>query len=176
MISAASADAVRPGQGATVTNYSLIFSDGVIGAKNDGIDWQAHSGTVLNMAGGNISGLRHGITSDTDVNVSNAAGGVIIGRNSSGVGSDGTGTVVNYGRITGAYNGSGTGDGHGVDIDFAAAIVNYGIIEGTGAGGYDSGNSANTGDGISIGGGTVDNRGTISGASYGIIVNNDSVV
>jgi outer membrane autotransporter protein len=174
VISAAAADAVRPGQGATVTNYGLIFSDGPVGASNDGIDWQGHTGTVLNMAGGTISGFRHGITSDTGVNVTNAAGGVILGRNGSGVGSDGTGTVVNYGRITGAYNGSGTGDGDGVDIDFAATITNYGTIEGTGAGGFDSGNRANNSEGISIGGGTVSNFGTISGASYGIVVNDDS--
>jgi uncharacterized protein YhjY with autotransporter beta-barrel domain len=176
MISAASADAIRPGQGATVTNYGLIFSDGAVGASNDGIDWQARTGTVLNMAGGTISGFRHGITSDTGVNVSNEAGGVILGRNGSGIGSDGTGTVVNYGRITGAYNGSGTGDGDGVDIDFAATITNYGTIEGTGAGGFDSGNRANNSEGISIGGGTVTNSGLISGASYGIVVNNDSNV
>ncbi|CAN5515452.1 hypothetical protein BH11PSE4_BH11PSE4_30650 [soil metagenome] len=176
VISAASADAIRPGQGATVTNYGLIYSDGAVGASNDGIDWQAQTGTVLNMAGGTISGFRHGITADTDVNVTNQAGGVILGRNGSGVGSDGTGTVVNYGRITGAYNGSGTGDGDGVDIDFAATITNYGTIEGTGAGGYDSGGRLNNSEGLSIGGGTVANWGSISGASYGIVVNNDSNV
>lgn len=174
VISAAAADAVRPGQNATVTNYGLIFSNGAIGASNDGIDFQAHSGTVINMAGGTISGFRHGITTDADVNVTNAAGGVIIGRNGSGVGSDGTGTVVNYGRITGAYNGSGTGDGDGVDIDLAATVTNYGTIEGTGAGGFDSGNRANNSEGLSIGGGTVSNFGMISGASFGIVVNNDS--
>ncbi len=174
VISAASADAVRPGQGATVTNYGLIFSDGAVGASNDGIDWQAHTGVVINKSGGTISGFRHGITSDTGVNVTNGAGGVILGRNGSGVGSDGTGTVVNYGRITGAYNGSGTGDGDGVDIDFAATITNYGTIEGTGAGGFDSGNRSNNSEGISIGGGTIANFGLISGANYGIVVNDDS--
>jgi uncharacterized protein YhjY with autotransporter beta-barrel domain len=174
VISAASADAVRPGQGATVTNYGLIVSDGAVGASNDGIDWQSHTGTVINKTGGTISGFRHGITSDTGVNVTNEAGGVILGRNGSGIGSDGTGTVVNYGRITGAYDGSGKGDGDGVDIDFAASILNYGTIEGTGAGGFDSGNRANNSEGLSIGGGTITNFGTISGANYGIVVNNDS--
>lgn len=176
VIRSTNADAVRPGEGATVTNYGLIFSDGPTGSSNDGVDWQGHSGTVNNMAGGTISGFRHGITTDADVTVNNAAGGVILGRNGSGVGSDGTGTVTNYGRITGAYNGSGTGDGDGVDVDFAATIVNFGIIEGTGAGGFDSGNRANNSEGISIGGGSVTNSGTISGASYGIVVNNDSNV
>jgi len=174
VIRSTNADAVRPGQGATVTNYGLIYSDGPVGSSNDGIDWQSHSGTVVNKTGGTISGFRHGITTDADVNVTNEAGATIIGRNGSGVGSDGTGTVTNYGRITGAYNGSGTGDGDGVDVDFAATITNYGIIEGTGAGGFDSGNRANNSEGISIGGGSVTNSGTISGASYGIVVNNDS--
>jgi hypothetical protein len=100
-------DAIRPGQGATVTNYGLIFSDGAVGASNDGIDWQGHSGTVINKSGGAISGFRHGITTDVDVNVFNEAGGTIIGRNGSGVGSHGAGTVVNYGRITDAADGSG---------------------------------------------------------------------
>jgi hypothetical protein len=176
VITAVAADAVRPGEGATVTNYGLIFSDGAVGSSNDGIDWQAHSGTVINKSGGTISGFRHGITTDANVNVVNEAGGVILGRNGSGVGSDGTGTVTNYGRITGAYSGSGTGDGDGVDVDFAATVVNYGIIEGTGAGGFDSGNRANNSEGLSIGGGAVTNFGTVSGASYGIVVNDDSNV
>jgi uncharacterized protein with beta-barrel porin domain len=174
VIRSTNADAVRPGEGATVTNYGLIYSDGTVGSSNDGIDWQGHSGTVINKTGGTISGFRHGITTDANVIVTNEAGATIIGRNGSGVGSDGTGTVINYGRITGAYNGSGTGDGDGVDIDFAATITNYGIIEGTGAGGYDSGNRLNNSEGLSIGGGTVTNFGLISGASYGIVVNNDS--
>jgi len=174
VIRSTGADAMRPGEGATVTNYGLIYSDGAIGSSNDGIDWQSHSGTVINKTGGTISGFRHGITTGAFVSVTNEAGATIIGRNGSGVGSDGTGTVVNYGRITGAYNGSGTGDGDGVDVDFAATITNYGIIEGTGAGGYDSGGRLNNSEGLSIGGGTIVNYGTISGASYGIVVNNDS--
>lgn len=174
VIRSTAADAVRPGEGATVTNYGLIYADGVVGSSNDGIDWQSHSGTVINKSGGTISGFRHGITTDANVTVTNEAGATIIGRNGSGVGSDGTGTVINYGRITGAYNGSGTGDGDGVDVDFAATVTNYGIIEGTGAGGYDSGGRLNNSEGLSIGGGTVTNYGTISGASYGIVVNNDS--
>jgi len=170
-------DAVRPGQAGVVTNWGLIYSDNVIGsgAGTDGIDFQAHSGTVINKTGGTISGFRHGVTVGAgDVNVTNEVGGVILGRNGSGVGSDGTGTVVNYGRITGAYAGVGSGDGDGVDIDFAATITNYGIIEGTGAGGFDSGNRANNSEGISIGGGTVTNAGIVSGAAFGIVVNNDS--
>ena len=167
-------DAMRPGENATITNYGLIFSSSATaGAKFDGIDFQGHAGTVLNMTGGTISGFRHGITSDVNVQVTNQTGGVILGRNGSGVGSDGAGTVVNYGRITGAYDGSGTGDGDGVDIDLSGTITNYGIIEGTGAAGFKDG-LANASEGISIGGGTIINYGTISGASAGIVVNNDA--
>ncbi|WP_204351102.1 hypothetical protein, partial [Serratia marcescens] len=83
---------------------------------------------VNNRAGGTISGARHGITADTDITVVNEAGATIIGRNGSGVGSDGTATVTNYGTIIGAYAGPGNiftntgaasvnGDGDGVDID-----------------------------------------------------------
>lgn len=165
-------DAVRPGQGAMVTNYGLIFSEGAVGASNDGIDWQGHSGTVINKTGGTISGFRHGITTDVDVDVTNEAGATIIGRNGSGVGSDGAGTVLNYGRITGAADGSGTSDGDGVDVDNIATITNYGIIEGIGAAGFKDG-LANASEGLSIGGGTILNYGTISGADTGIVVNND---
>ena len=182
-------DAIRTGQTTVVENYGIIRSYGTNTSSGsaDGIDAGGHTGAVINnRSGGLISGARHGITADTNITVNNEAGGTILGRNGSGVGSDGTATVTNYGRITGAYAGVGNiftnagvasinGDGDGVDIDLAATIVNYGIIEGTGAGGYDSGNRANSSDGISIGGGTVDNYGTISGATYGIIVNLDSV-
>ena len=118
--------------------------------------------------------------------MNNAAGGTILGRNGSGVGSDGTGTVTNDGRITGTYAGVGNifnsdgvaqvnGDGDGVDVDNEATIKNYGIIEGNGAGGFDSGDRGNNSEGISIGGGTIDNFGTISGA-FGIVANKDTNV
>lgn len=181
LIQTTGADAVRPGMNGIVTNYGQIISLDTIGSGSgtDGIDFQDRSGTVINKSGGLISGFRHGITVGAGtINVTNEAGGVILGRNGSGVGSDNLGisaaTVVNYGRITGAYAGVGNGDGDGVDIDGGASITNYGIIEGTGAGGYDSGNRLNNSEGISIGGGTILNYGTISGASYGIVVNNDS--
>ncbi|MDP2409276.1 MAG: autotransporter outer membrane beta-barrel domain-containing protein [Pseudolabrys sp.] len=182
VIQSTAADAVRPGANATVTNYGLIFAGGVVGSGDgsDAVDLQAHSGTVINKAGGTISGFRHGITvgATGTLAVTNEAGGVILGRNGSGVGSDNLGmnaaTIVNYGRITGAYAGVGNGDGDGVDIDGSATITNYGIIEGTGAGGFDSRNRSNNSEGLSIGGGTIMNYGTISGATAAIVVNNDS--
>lgn len=168
-------DAVRPGQGAVVTNAGLIYSDGATGNSYDGIDWQANSGTVINS--GTISGLRHGITSDTAVNVTNS--GTIIGRNGSGVGSDGTGTVANLagGIITGQWDGvAANGDGDGVDIDYIATITNAGTIQGLSAASVDSGGSPNSAEGIAIGGGTVTNTttGVIYGAGSGILVDDGS--
>ncbi|WP_398483800.1 autotransporter domain-containing protein [Tardiphaga sp.] len=177
VIRTTTSDAVRPGAGGVVTNWGLIYSEGVIGsgAGTDGIDMQDRSGTVINKSGGTVSGFRHGISVGEfgGVTVTNEAGGTILGRNGSGIGSDNTGTVVNYGRITGAYDGNGTGDGDGVDVDNAATITNYGTIEGTGAGGYDGRGRLNNSEGLSLGGGTVTNYGLISGAGNGIVVNND---
>lgn len=176
------ADAMRTGMNGVVNNYGTINAG--FGA-GDGVDFQERTATVNNKSGGLITAAKHGINAGAAgvINANNEAGATIIGRNGSGIGSDNTNatnaaTVVNYGRITGAYNGSGTGDGDGVDIDGAATITNYasGIIEGTGAGGFDSGNRANNSEGISIGGGTILNYGMISGATYGIVVNNDSNV
>lgn len=192
VIQANGADAIRPGEGATVTNAGLIYSNGIIGDSNDGIDFQSHSGTVVNLAGGTISGQRHGITTDTDVIVYNAAGGTIIGRNGSGVGSDGNGKVVNYGTILGEYVGTGDGDGDGVDIDYRGEVDNYGTIEGTGAAGTKADGRPNSSEGVTITNGgyvynhaggyisgiatgittggamTITNEGTIVGGSYGI--------
>ena len=171
VISADDADGIRPGEGATITNYGLIYSGGVVGSgdKSDAIDLQGHSGTVYNMAGGNISGFHHGITTDVDVTVVNEAGGLITGRNGSGVGSDGNGTVTNYGIITGAYAGVGAGDGDGVDIDFYGKVYNYGTIQGTGADGIES-----RSEGIAMGGGIIENHAgaLISGAHNGILIDN----
>ena len=193
VIEALTDDAVRPGQNATISNFGIIRSFGAntsggANGTSDAIDAGARTGVVVtNQTGGLISGARHGITADTDITVINRAGATILGRNGSGVGSDGAGTVTNFGTITGAYAGVGNifnssgvasinGDGDGIDTDLAATITNYGTIQGTGAGGFDSGGRANNSEGIAIGGGTIDNFGTISGAGRGIIVNNDAVV
>ena len=168
-------DAIRPGQGAVVTNAGLIFSDGPANNSYDGIDWQARSGIVNNQATGTISGLRHGITSDIAVTVNNA--GMILGRNGSGVGSDGTGTVMNFGTITGRWDGVAVnGDGDGVDIDFIGSVTNSGTIQGLSANGVDSGGRANSAEGIAMGGGTIVNTSgaTIFGAGTGILINHDT--
>ncbi|SDJ81916.1 outer membrane autotransporter barrel domain-containing protein [Pseudomonas delhiensis] len=166
-------DGIRPGANATIGNYGEISSGDMIDAdaKNDGIDFQdAEGGNVENH--GLISGGRHGITTDVGATLVNYADGVLIGRNGSGFGSDGNGTVTNYGRITGAYNGLvPDGDGDGVDIDLIGHIENHGIIEGTGAAGIKDG-SPNASEGIAMGGGSIYNAAgaLISGASRGILV------
>ena len=191
VIEALTDDAVRPGTNTTIENNGIIRSYGAntSGGSNgtaDGIDAGGILGvTVNNNATGTISGARHGITADTNITVTNR--GEIVGRNGSGVGSDGNGTVVNYGTITGAYAGTGNifnsdgtastnGDGDGVDIDGTANITNYGTIQGTGAGGVDSGGQANHSEGIAAGGGTIDNKSgaLIHGAYAGILIDNGS--
>lgn len=182
-------DAVRPGQATTIQNSGIIRSFGAntsggANGTSDGIDAGGRTGiTVTNNAGGVISGARHGITADNDITVVNNAGATIIGRNGSGVGSDGNGTVTNYGTITGGYAGVGNifnsdgtasanGDGDGVDIDLIGTIRNFGIIQGLGAGGVDSGGRPNGSDGIAMGGGTIENNAgaLISGANRGILI------
>ena len=168
-------DAIRPGQGAVVTNAGLIFSDGPTGNNYDGVDWQGRSGTLINQAGGTISGLRHGTTSDVAVNVTNA--GTILGRNGSGIGSDGTGTVVNTGTITGQWDGLAVnGDGDGVDIDFIGSVTNSGLIQGLSAAGVDSGGRPNSAEGVAMGGGTIVNTSgaLIFGAGNAVLINHDT--
>ncbi|MEN0106253.1 MAG: autotransporter domain-containing protein [Pseudomonas sp.] len=199
VISSSNDDALRPGSNTTINNYGSIISTGVVNTKcpdyisacssaasaMDAIDSKL-AVTVNNW--GTISGPRHGVTSDAGVTVTNYKDGQIIGRNGSGVGSDGVGTVVNYGLISGRYAGAGNvyehlggstgystannGDGDGVDIDGIASITNYGRIEGLGAGGVDSGGMPNGADGIAAGGGTIINYagGEIFGQSKGILI------
>lgn len=197
-------DALRPGTNTTINNYGSILSNGTVNTKcpdylgaacsgapsaHDAIDAGSRNGLVVNNWG-SISGARHGITADNGLTVTNQADGQIIGRNGSGVGSDGTGTVTNYGTISGRYAGAGqvydhlgdgsstvnNGDGDGVDIDGVATIVNHGRIEGLGAGGFDSGGAPNGADGIAAGGGSIVNHAgaVIYGQSKGILIDDGS--
>ncbi|MDX6765906.1 MAG: PEP-CTERM sorting domain-containing protein [Candidatus Methylacidiphilales bacterium] len=163
---------------------------------SEAVDFRSAANASLTN-NGTIIGTRHGVDGDTaatNITINNLSGGSIIGQNGSGIGSDATNIsasnylVNNYGLIRGDYAGVGNifdrsgaasidGDGDGVDIDGGATINNFtgASILATGAAGYDSGGRANGSDGISIGGGIINNSGLIQGANNGIIVNNDSV-
>jgi hypothetical protein len=179
LLKATNADAVRPGANGVINNYGTITA---IDTSNDpgadGVDMQGNSATVNNYAGGAITGGRHGITSDVNVIVNNAAGASITGSNGSGVGSDGTGTVVNYGTITGqTAPGKVYGDGDGVDIDGLANVQNYGTIRGTGSYGTKPGDAApSQSEGLALGGGSILNvaGALISGGNNGILVDDSN--
>jgi uncharacterized protein with beta-barrel porin domain len=198
LIRADGADAINPGANMLITNYGTIISNGMVNTKcreivvnacktpkapspADGIDADKNTGVEV----------KNGITADNDIKVTNYAGGQIIGRNGSGVGADGIGTVDNYGLISGHYAGAGNvydhtlggtltgvspsindGDGDGVDIDGKAMITNHGRIEGLGGGGFDASGNPNGGDGIAAGGGSITNfqGASIWGQSSGILV------
>jgi len=178
VIHAVGNDAIKTGSNAVVTNYGRIYTDTAPQDKNgldqkfDGIKIGTSTGvTVYNY--GSISADRHGIDLKTDATLYNY--GEVTGRNGSGFGSDGYGTVFNYagGVITGAIaDGKINGDGDGVDIDFIGHIYNEGIIQGLGAKGVDSGQRPNGSEGIAMGGGTVVNTatGVIRSVDNGILV------
>ena len=143
---------------------------------------------------GIITGAQHGldvgVVDATNLVFINEAGASIIGRNGSGIGADTTGaaantvTISNSGLIEGRYapqyDRAGyvtvDGDGDGIDVDGAVTITNFagGTIGSTGAGGFDKNGRANNSEGVTIGGGILVNAGTIRGAAFAVVVNNDS--
>lgn len=199
-------DGVRIGGVGNIANTGLI--DGGSGdgyavdedgsTKADGVQYEDDAtGTLTNE--GDIAGDRHGVNAGAGsvVAVINEEGATITGRNGSGFGSDGSGSVVNRGTITGGFsdsegsdvNGSTPGeedgggpdgirdgDGDGVDIDGQADIENFGLIEGTGAGGTGSDGLPNTAEGIAAGGGEITNHlgAIIIGAGLGILIDDSS--
>ena len=169
-------DGIKTGANASILNYGEISSGDALTDDNkfDGIDIDSATGvSVTNY--GSISGGRHGITTDLGATLVNY--GDVTGRNGSGFGSDGNGTVINHGTITGAYSGlKPNGDGDGVDIDLIAHIENYGVIQGTGAGGVDKNGFANGSEGIALGGGYIFNAegARVSGANNAVLVDDGS--
>jgi hypothetical protein len=166
------ADVVRPGVNGVVFNAGTMLSTTTTGSSSDGIDLQNNTGASISNAGtGLIEGARHGITGgavDNTVSfatgVTNDLGGVIRGDNGSGINLDGfnalqTATIVNRGSIIG--NGV-TGDGDGVDVDGLVNITNSGLIRSVNAFSTLAGGVAFS-EGITVGGGTISNSGTIEG-------------
>lgn len=165
------ADAVRTGVNGVVNNAGLIKAVTSSGSS-DGIDAQSASGAkIANLGSGVVEGGRHGITGGQDkasavftIDISNADGGIIRGMNGSGINLDGynagqTATILNAGLITG--NGV-TGDGDGIDADGIVHITNSGTIRSINAFSAAGAGLAYS-EGISMGGGSVRNSGTIEG-------------
>ena len=178
VIHAVGNDAIKTGSNSTITNYGLIYTDTApqdeegLDQKWDGIKIGTSTGVTVHNHG-TISADRHGIDLKTDATLYNYAGASVTGRNGSGFGSDGSGTVYNWGTITGAIaDGKINGDGDGVDIDNLGYVYNAGTIQGLGAKGVDSGGRPNGSEGIAMGGGTVINTasGIIRSVDNGILV------
>lgn len=179
-----SADVVRPGHDLAtiirVVNAGTIMAGDVAGVSDggDGVDFQAQDGgvaaTVINRSTGHIEGGKHGITGANTAFIRNEVDGEIIGRNGSGLNydtdaadGDGAVRVLNYGLISGRYDGLGDGDGDGVDVDYLVTILNDGRIEGV-----DADNVENFADGVAAGGGRIVNLagGDIFGGTNGILI------
>ncbi|HEX8256239.1 MAG TPA: calcium-binding protein [Allosphingosinicella sp.] len=200
-ISAEADDAIRFGSIGNVTNEGRIDGGSVDTYSGaDGLQYEVNAtGTVTNNSGGTIIGDRHGINAGIGsvITVLNSVGGTLEGRNGSGVGSDGTATITNYGSIIGSFSNSvgsdknGTtvgeldgggpdgindGDGDGIDVDGKATILNGGLIHGVSAGGSGSDGLFNTAEGIAAGGGSIDNlaAGIIRGGGLGILIDDSS--
>lgn len=167
ILQAQDADAVRPGLNGVVYNAGIIRVSVSSSTGNDGIDAQTNTGVqITNDTTGLISGARHGITGGNTtgtgaftMNITNNLGGVIQGNDGSGVNIDGINgnelvTIVNHGTITG--NGV-TGDGDGVDVDGLVNLINTGTIRSLNA-------HNDTSEGVTVGGGTINNSGTIQGS------------
>ncbi len=166
LIQSTNVDTVRPGVNGVIYNAGTIKATTPSNAEVDGIDTAGNSGMQLtNDTGGLIEAARHGITggplNSTAVytaSITNNVGATIQGDNGSGINLDGLNaneqvTVFNHGTITGRGL---SGDGDGIDVDGVANITNTGLIKSFNAVGSAS-------EGITIGGGTVINSGTIEG-------------
>ena len=169
-IEAFEADGVRPGVNGSVINEGTIKAVTSTGSSSDGVDGQSNNGLVINNNGnGLIEGGRHGITVGAANNmvsftlsVTNQLNAIIQGDNGSGMNIDGFNanevvTIQNDGTITG--NGV-TGDGDGVDVDGLVNLTNTGVIQSLNAFSDVPGGAS---EGVTVGGGTITNSGTIEG-------------
>ncbi len=172
LLRAYEADAVRTGVNGVVNNYGTIQATTSLGSSSDGIDFQNNSGAqVSNFASGVIDGGRAGIaggaldaTVSFNATIANSLGGMIRGNNGSGINLDGFNnmqlvTITNAGTITG--NGV-TGDGDGVDVDGLVNITNTGTIRSVNSFSAPAAGLAFS-EGITVGGGSITNSGTIEG-------------
>jgi hypothetical protein len=169
-IEAFEADGVRPGVNGSVINEGTIKAITSTGSSSDGVDGQTNNGLVINNNGnGLIEGGRHGITAGAANNavhftlsVTNQLNAIIQGDDGSGMNIDGFNanevvTIQNDGTITG--NGV-TRDGDGVDVDGLVNLTNTGVIQSFNAFSEVPGGAS---EGVTTGGGTITNSGTIEG-------------
>lgn len=186
-ITASDNDAIMAGMNTTVYNYGQIIANYTTASPDtqnfDGVKFEGGSGSVFNYAGATISGSYHGVkASGTSDNIAVSNWGTIQGRNGSGVNSNGTGSVLNYGTISGTFDPAASfGDGDGVDFDGIGTITNYGSILGLGSNGIKPGETTpSTSEAIAIGGGTITNGSAsvrsalISGANNGILADDSN--
>jgi autotransporter-associated beta strand protein len=172
LMQASEGDAVRFGGTTTLYNAGTIQALSKVNGSKDGVSMGTHSGgSVTNDAGGRIEGARHGITGKQAdaatafaATIVNKAFGQVIGDNGSGINIDGVNgkelvTIRNGGLISGYGK---TGDGDGVDVDGLVDLVNTGLIT-SGNAVPDAGESLAFSEGVSVGGGTITNSGTIEG-------------
>lgn len=172
LIKANEADAVRPGVNGSVNNWGTIQSLTPTGSSSDGVDAQSNSGVQINNYGGAlIEGGRAGIAggaADASASfvmlVNNQAGATIRGLDGAGFNLDGFNakqlvTIVNQGSIIG--NGV-TRDGDGIDVDGLVHLTNTGLIRSVNAF-SPTGSGLAFSEGVSVGGGTIINSGTIEG-------------
>jgi PEP-CTERM motif len=170
-ISSNAADAIRPGNNSTITNFGTISAnppDIPSPAGSDGIDLRTQRTGITITNSGLISG-RHGIATDganvgpSSVTVNNNAGGTITALNGSGLNIDGVSTtatanVTNALGATikgGVFVNSTAGDGDGIDVDGVLTLNNSGDVLGLGAKG-----GTNNAEGIAAGGGSITNTST----------------
>ena len=173
-------DGIRLAGGGSVTNSGLIEGVNPGAQGTDGISMFAHvdqpkeafSASVVNLAGGNITGNRFGIilsgggTVENAGNIAGVDGGMFLqgtainsdpGEDRSGL----TASVVNSGTISGSREGlNGYGVGFGSDLS-TASLENSGTISSLHAAGVFHGT---LGD-VMI---TNTSAGTIEGTAYGI--------
>jgi hypothetical protein len=171
LMQAAEADGIRPGVNGVVFNAGTIKSTSSVAASVAGINAHNNSGVqITNDTTGLVDGAHHGITGGAldntvvfTMSVTNNVGGMIRGNDGAGMNIDGfnnkeTVVVINNGSITG--NGV-TGDGDGVDVDGLINLTNTGTIKSFNS--FSSTTSAQS-EGVTVGGGTIINSGTIEGA------------
>ncbi len=183
VIQANAADAIRPGANAVIVNQGTIeaipqadttdINNPHFLTSSDGIDTQARSGVQITNTG-LIKG-RHGITggaADSSVifttTITNNAGGQIQAVNGAGINLDGfnaneSAIIINHGSIIGNGVDRGDADSHdgdGVDVDGVINLTNTGIIRSLNA---FSPTAIENSEGITVGGGTIVNSGTIEG-------------